>query len=268
MKTVFVANNPQEAYIIKALLDADGIETVIENEDLYPVRGGIPMAPETLPRVKILDDADFERARQLIGRRAEGPETGARPGGTPERMTPLTPGVQRSSGALYAVSRYVVVLVLGIALGAFLTGTVWEKGAGQDRNRDGKQDVFAHRNLDLSYDLLSDNNFDGEIDEVMRVDSNDIIRRLEVDADFDGNFDIFADYSFGRILVSRAYRDGLESPVVEMHYENSILEYELVDEDEDGDFDVRHVYDPLGRRVRSEPIRDPGVPARRESSDG
>ena len=49
----------------KNLLEAEGIPTVIRNEHLGSVLGEIPF-PETWPQLWVVNDLDYDRAKQLL----------------------------------------------------------------------------------------------------------------------------------------------------------------------------------------------------------
>ena len=65
MKKVYIAQGPIEGYLIKGFLEAQGIPAIVRGENRHAIRGGIPMTSDTLPSVWILQDADFDRVREL-----------------------------------------------------------------------------------------------------------------------------------------------------------------------------------------------------------
>ena len=65
MKCVYTADNPTEAHLVKGLLEAEGIETVVQGEHLFPLRGIIPVTADTNPSVCVVNDADFDQARSI-----------------------------------------------------------------------------------------------------------------------------------------------------------------------------------------------------------
>ena len=58
MKCVYTAHNPTEAHLVKGLLEAEGIETVVRGEHLFPLRGIIPVTADTNPSVWVVNDAE------------------------------------------------------------------------------------------------------------------------------------------------------------------------------------------------------------------
>ena len=65
MKCVYTAHNPTEAHLVKGLLEAEGIETVVQGEHLFPLRGIIPVTADTNPSVWVVNGADFDQARSI-----------------------------------------------------------------------------------------------------------------------------------------------------------------------------------------------------------
>jgi hypothetical protein len=66
VKQVFVAQHPTEAHLVKGLLENRGIAAEIRGESLFAARGGVPVTPETLPSVWVLDDGDREAALAVL----------------------------------------------------------------------------------------------------------------------------------------------------------------------------------------------------------
>lgn len=66
MKQVYIAQDPTEAHLIRGLLEAEGIEAIVQGEHLFTIRGGVPLTPDTSPSVWIVQDAYFARARELV----------------------------------------------------------------------------------------------------------------------------------------------------------------------------------------------------------
>lgn len=63
MKKVYVAQNPMDAHMMRGFLQAEGIDSIVQGEDLFAIQGGVPVI---YPTVWVIDDADCERARQLV----------------------------------------------------------------------------------------------------------------------------------------------------------------------------------------------------------
>ena len=67
MKTVFTSPSIMEAHQAEALLNDAGIKCVINNEILSFIAGEVPVAA-TWPQVDIFDEADSERALEVISK--------------------------------------------------------------------------------------------------------------------------------------------------------------------------------------------------------
>jgi hypothetical protein len=70
MQRIYSARHPADAQMLKDLLAAEGIDTLIRGGDLFGARGGAPLTPDTLPSVWVVKDEDFERAMTFVGRYA------------------------------------------------------------------------------------------------------------------------------------------------------------------------------------------------------
>lgn len=66
MKQVHVARDPGEAGLIKGILENEGIEVEIRGEWLFAARGEVALTSDTLPSVWIINDADLDRAKELV----------------------------------------------------------------------------------------------------------------------------------------------------------------------------------------------------------
>jgi hypothetical protein len=51
---------------LKGLLEGENIEVEVRGEFLYGVRGEVPITPDTCPSVWVMDDADYDRAMELV----------------------------------------------------------------------------------------------------------------------------------------------------------------------------------------------------------
>ena len=66
MKKAYVAKNPADAHLMKALLEGEGIEAKVTGEFIYSCRGEIPISPDTLPSVWVVEDSKYEKAEEII----------------------------------------------------------------------------------------------------------------------------------------------------------------------------------------------------------
>lgn len=65
MVEIYRAAHPAQAHLLKGLLEAEGIESVVIGEFGFNVRGEAPVTTETLPRVCVVKPDDAERARAI-----------------------------------------------------------------------------------------------------------------------------------------------------------------------------------------------------------
>ncbi|MBN1803805.1 MAG: DUF2007 domain-containing protein [Sedimentisphaerales bacterium] len=66
MRQVHIADDPTEAHLVKGILEQYGISCEIHGEALWGARGELPLTPETLPTVWIIDEDRFDEAKELI----------------------------------------------------------------------------------------------------------------------------------------------------------------------------------------------------------
>jgi len=62
MKQVYLAENPIEAHMVVDLLQAQEIQAVVQGEHLFAIRGAVPIS---YPTVWVVDEDDYDRAREL-----------------------------------------------------------------------------------------------------------------------------------------------------------------------------------------------------------
>jgi hypothetical protein len=66
MKKVYTATNPGNAHLLKGFLEGENILSIVQGDFLWGARGEIPVTPETSPSVWVIDDADYDRAMEII----------------------------------------------------------------------------------------------------------------------------------------------------------------------------------------------------------
>ena len=59
MKKVYTARDIAELYYVKGLIESQGIACKVINENLYSLRGELPVTEETAPTLCILDESQF-----------------------------------------------------------------------------------------------------------------------------------------------------------------------------------------------------------------
>ena len=66
MIEIYKAPTPYDAYILLALLEAEGIEAIVENDILFNITGESPYGGESLPSVTIIDDSKVDLALKVV----------------------------------------------------------------------------------------------------------------------------------------------------------------------------------------------------------
>ncbi len=72
MKKVYIAKDPADAHLLRGFLEGETIESEVRGEFLYGVRGEVPISQDTCPSVWVIDDADYDRAMELVSTFREG----------------------------------------------------------------------------------------------------------------------------------------------------------------------------------------------------
>lgn len=65
MKEVYSSSSAHYCWLLKGILESGGIACEVQNEDLGPIAGAIPI-DQTWPRLCIVNDNDFDRANALL----------------------------------------------------------------------------------------------------------------------------------------------------------------------------------------------------------
>lgn len=240
--------------MLRDLLKREGIVAHIHGEHLQGAMGELPAAG--LVRL-VVDEPDFDRARELVERWDE-----EQPSQAPERPQPPR-------------SKSFVIFLMGLALGiggtaAFFRSAVTAEGV--DHNRDGVLDerwVYApsgsllrsevDRNLDTKLDYLayhdrrgliasaeSDDDFNGVFETQMRFQFGSIETSV-ADTDGDGFRDLRSNYSHGVLASTEYLNPSTGLPLRVEHFVLGKLVAAEVDTDKDGTLDTRITYTPLGQ---------------------
>jgi|WetSurMetagenome_2_1015567.scaffolds.fasta_scaffold135945_1 hypothetical protein len=65
MKEIYSSSSPHYCWLLKGILESEGIACEIQNESLGPIAGAIPI-DQTWPRLCVPNDDDYSRAREII----------------------------------------------------------------------------------------------------------------------------------------------------------------------------------------------------------
>jgi len=66
MEKVYIAMNPTDAHLVRGLLESEGIKADVQGEFLWTARGEVPITTDTAPSVWVIDEADYERAMEIV----------------------------------------------------------------------------------------------------------------------------------------------------------------------------------------------------------
>jgi hypothetical protein len=66
LKKVSGSRNPADAHLIKGILEAAGIEVIVQGEFLWGVRGEVPVGYDTSPTIWVKNDYDYDKANEII----------------------------------------------------------------------------------------------------------------------------------------------------------------------------------------------------------
>lgn len=124
----------------------------------------------------------------------------------------------------------------------------------QDRNFDGIIDTWIYYENDLPKRGESDDNFDGHVETVFFYENGNL-DRVEIDTNADLDADIIEYYTYGILNEKIWIHEKLKTEWKEVKYEGGIKSLERIDNDYDGNFDVKNKYNSSGRIIRSELIR-------------
>lgn len=65
--------DPMEAQHLLGVLEEHGIRAIVQGESLWAARGELPFGPESAPSLWVNDEADAQRARQLLAEHRRSP---------------------------------------------------------------------------------------------------------------------------------------------------------------------------------------------------
>ncbi|MEE3202026.1 MAG: DUF2007 domain-containing protein [Acidobacteriota bacterium] len=66
LKKLYVAAGPGDAYVLRGLLEAEGISAIVRGDDMVPFQGGSLFEIETRPSVWVLGNDREQYARALV----------------------------------------------------------------------------------------------------------------------------------------------------------------------------------------------------------
>ncbi len=282
MKTIRTFVNAAEAGFAGSLLESAGIRTLLKGEQSFMMTPGLATGGIQLQ----VEDEDVDRAVRLLDKGFDAVTEESRSDTEAETETPAAmehAPVPRKAGRRRG---HLGLMVVGaMALGLMAYGVhQWDlyhppQPRDADFDHDGRPDHFyVYRDDGTLLRILVDHNGDGAVDEWITYDregnaehterdtnfdarpdvwsfyENGEIQSRQRDTDFDGVPDWFGTYEHG-LIVREDCRPGDSTVVVRRHiFVNAVLREEQVDEDRDGKFDYRILYDAFGTPSDRMPI--------------
>lgn len=275
MKTLKTFSNVAEAGFAGSLLEAAGIPVLLADEQssLWSYGMAIPI------RLQV-EEADVDRALEILekGLRAadEAPPSAATALESTSGDCRLPVWLFLAAGAVFAL---MVFLVRHTAKDRKPRASR-EQTYEFDQNGDGRADSFATYRGDCIISSKGDRNFDGRIDEWLFFDEQGRTTRAERDDNFDGQPDAWVTYRGG--VETSAKRDTdfngkVDSITTYTHavpvrtevrpneskvmsrlflYRSGVLYEQRVDQDQDGKFDYRILYDPFSGPSERMPLAE------------
>lgn len=276
MKTVKTYSNLAEAGFADSLLEAAGIPALLADEQSFLWSYGM-----AIPIRLQVEDADFERAKQVLEKGLQTTEEAP-----PRAAAALEPapgdggipvGLFVAAGALFALLAFVIHNTFEGRKSPQSREQIYES----DLNHDGRADYFETYIGNRIISSKGDRNFDGRIDQWFFFDSEGQMERAELDENFDGRPDgwityrdgseetVALDTDFnGKVDWITTYANGVqvrsevrpnESKALlrVLFYRAGVLYEERVDQDQDGKFDYKILYDPYGSASERMRLDDP-----------
>ncbi len=281
--TVHETGDPALIAFAKSILQSEGIKYFIKGEGLQDLFAGGRLGTGFNPiigPVKIqVDEKDVEKAKELLKQIEEG-------------KFELLDGesandaekVEREGAKKHPLKYLLVGLTIGvlISLVGFVVYNYREKHlsgvVSYDLNKDSKPDLFYYykngvivkveqdRNFDGKIDLweyykdgsrdhgVSDNNFDGIVDTWFNF-KNDLLAQVEIDTNSDNKPEIM-EYYANEVLSEKVWMDASSRKIWKKAlYDSGVLREEYIDQDFDGKFDIKIIYDSSERPIKTESLR-------------
>ena len=279
MQTVKTFGNLAEAGFARSLLEASGIPAFLADEQSsqYSLGAVVPI------RLQV-PEADFEKALEVLtqgpGAETSSPVAEHDSPGYPDSTTAAQSGIPIAvfaAGALALALLAFAILQVRASRRAPRPQAV-EQTYEEDYNHDGRPDHFWTYRGNVTVTSAVDRNFDGKPDEWTFYDQQGWPARGEDDNNFDGRPDAWivfrngipdsakldSDFN-GRVDWLTTYKDGVvaQSDAVPNEtgfvtrrflFEQGVMREELVDENHDGTFDYRILYDPFGAQSERLPL--------------
>ena len=125
----------------------------------------------------------------------------------------------------------------------------------QDRNFDGKRDnFFFYKNGELDHGM-SDDNFDGREETWYFHNQYGLLARVEIDTNLDNQPEIIEYYTNGVLSEKIWYHETSKAIWEKALFTGGVKKEEYIDNDYDGTFDVKIIYNSAERPIFSVSLR-------------
>jgi antitoxin component YwqK of YwqJK toxin-antitoxin module len=278
--TVYETGDPAFIAFAKSILQSEGIKYFIRGEGIQDLfaggRLGTGFNPVIGPVEIQVDEKDVEKAKDLLRQIEQGEFE------LSETDTIYNHAEKSEDSA--TKKHKVKGLLKGIIIGVLVSAMVFyvyyyrEKHFSgvlkYDRNKDSKPDLFytykngvivkyeEDRNFDGKIDLWvfykdgsddhgeSDNDFDGRVDTKFYY-KNGVLSRVEIDTNFDNKPEIIEEYTNGVLSAMSWYHESTRNLWEKAYFVGGIKKEEYIDQDYDGTFDIKIIYDSSERPIRT-----------------
>jgi len=122
-----------------------------------------------------------------------------------------------------------------------------------DDNFDGKIDRWTTYSNDFDSFVKQDSNFDGKPD-IEWVYLNGVLSQVRRDLDFNGVFDSITQCKNGQPFIEEVRPNGTNVVFIRRVFRDGVLKEEWIDEDMDGNFDLKKEFDPMGKEISVTPL--------------
>ena len=260
MKTIENFRTEQEASIYTLSLKEIGIESIVQKKD----GGPYPTLTDLYGYSVIVRDEDYQKALEHLPKNT-GIIENKKENVKPESIVTDPPG---KNWYLYGG------LISGIIIGLILNwlystvhyhlhlGTKYYYYNGElskvvkDRNGDHKDDYWEFYLDNYFISLKADDNFDGKVDSWWKDNNYEVgIQKNDIDSNEIPDITIYFENDIPK--KSFVHPNNEQKKIIYREYSPvGLLENEYIDTDENGGYDLKRSYDPLGKYKSEEKIKD------------
>jgi hypothetical protein len=278
--TVYKTGDPAFIAFAKSILGSEGINYYFKGEGIQDLfaggRLGTGYNPVIGPVEIQVDEKDVEKAKELLNQIEKGEFENLETDAEYDHAEKVEDsGAKRHSFRDLFIG--VIIGVLISVIGIIVYNYRKEHFSGvvkYDLNKDSKPDLFYYyknevivrveqdRNFDGKIDLwnfykdgsldhgVSDNNFDGIVDTWFNF-RNGLLAQFEIDTNSDNKPEII-EYFTNEVLSEKVWIDESSRKIWKRAlFDSGIMKEEYIDQDYDGTFDIKIIYDSSERPIKT-----------------